>query len=54
MESEIKTEKVKAMEDWLMKKRLNEAQKIAKLRNIDDREEIHKEIRESTNFKSYK
>jgi hypothetical protein len=31
---------MKTMEDWLMQKRLNEANKYAKLRELEEKEEI--------------
>ena len=34
--------KCKAMDDWLLQKKINEAEKIAHLRELDRREEIEK------------
>ncbi|CDW89305.1 UNKNOWN [Stylonychia lemnae] len=46
--------KVKYMEDWLMQKKLSEAQKIAQLMDLQERESIQKQMRDKSNYKSYK
>ena len=33
---------MKRMEDWLLQKKLDEAKKISKLRELEDREEIER------------
>ena len=48
------SERVKAMDEWLMKKKLEEAEKSAHLREIDRREEIEKKLREEHHTDSYK
>jgi hypothetical protein len=46
--------RVKAMDDWLMKKKLEEAEKSAHLRELDRREEVEKKLREEHHTDSYK
>jgi hypothetical protein len=33
------------MEDWLMQKKMDEASKIAQLRHLDHKDEIHKQMK---------
>ena len=35
-------DRIKAMDDWLMKKKLDEAEKIAHMRELDKREELER------------
>jgi hypothetical protein len=42
------------MEDWLMQKRLTEAQKLAQLADLEEKESLQKELRERENCKSYR
>lgn len=35
-------DRIKAMDDWLMKKKLDEAEKIAHMRELDRREELER------------
>ena len=44
----------KAMDDWLMQKKIDEAEKIAHLRELDRREEVEKQMREERQTNSYK
>lgn len=39
-EREKYEDRIKAMDDWLMKKKLEEAEKIAHMRELDKREEL--------------
>ena len=45
--------RVKAMDDWLMSKKLEEAQRAAHLREMDHRAEAEKQLREEQNTSSY-
>jgi len=47
-------QRVKAMDDWLMRKKLDEAEKSAHLRELDRREEIERKLREEHHTDSYK
>lgn len=42
------------MDDWLMQKKLMEAKKIAQLRELEEKEEIQRQMREEINYKSYR
>lgn len=42
------------MEDWLMNKKLEEAERIAQLRDIDNNEEIYSCIRDQAHTTSFK
>lgn len=42
------------MDDWLMAKKLDEAEKIAHLRELDRREEMERQLRDETNTNSYR
>ena len=44
----------KAMDDWLMQRKIDEAEKIAHLRDLDRREEVEKQMREEKSTSSYK
>ena len=46
--------RMKNMEDWLMQKRMNEASKYAKLRELEEKEEISRQMREEYNYSTYK
>lgn len=46
--------RVKAMDEWLMKKKLEEAEKSAHLRELDRREEADRQMREELHTDSYK
>ena len=46
--------RVKAMDEWLMKKKLEEAEKSAHLRELDRKEEVDKQLREELHTSSYK
>ena len=41
-EREKYEDRIKAMDDWLMKKKLDEAEKIAHMRELDRREELER------------
>ena len=41
-EREKNEDRIKAMDDWLMKKKLDEAEKIAHMRELDKREELER------------
>jgi hypothetical protein len=45
---------MKVMEDWLMQKRLNEANKYAKFKELEEKEDISRQMREEINYSSYK
>ena len=53
-ENEKYQERVKAMDDWLMRKKLEEAEKSAHLRELDRRDEIERKLREEHHTDSYK
>ena len=42
------------MDDWLMQKKIDEAERIAHMREIDRREEAEKQMREERQTNSYK
>ena len=42
------------MEDWLMSKKLEEAERVAHLRNNDDKDEIFACVREQQHVNSFK
>ena len=42
------------MDEWLMKKKLEEAEKSAHLRELDRKEEVDKQLREELHTSSYK
>lgn len=42
------------MDDWLMQKKMQEAKKIAQLRELEEKEEIQKQMREEINYKNYR
>lgn len=42
------------MDEWLMQKKLEEAERSAHLRELDRREEMEKEMREENHIDSYK
>ena len=42
------------MDDWLMAKKLDEAEKIAHLRELDRREEMDRQLRDEQNTHSYR
>lgn len=44
----------KAMDDWLMRKKIEEAEKIAHMRELDRREEVEKQMRDERQTNSYK
>ena len=44
----------KAMDEWLMKKKIEEAEKIAHMRELDRREEVEKQMRDERQTNSYK
>ena len=44
----------KAMDDWLMQKKIDEAEKIAHMRERDRREEMEKQMRDERQTSSYK
>ena len=46
--------RAKTMDDWLMQKKLSEAQKIAQLRELEEKEQIERQMREEHNYKSYR
>ena len=47
-------QRVKAMDEWLMRKKLEEAEKSAHLRELDKREEVERQLREELHTDSYK
>lgn len=53
-EREKYEKRTKAMDDWLMQRKINEAEKIAHLRDLDRREEDQKQMQEEREFGSYK
>lgn len=42
------------MDDWLMQKKIDEAEKIAHMREMDRREEMEKQMRDERQTGSYK
>ena len=46
--------RTKAMNDWLMQKKIDEAEKIAHMRELDRREEMQKQLIEERHTNSYK
>ena len=44
----------KAMDEWLMQKKIEEAEKVANLREMDRREEAEKQMRDEKQTSSYK
>lgn len=46
--------RTKAMDDWLMQKKIEEAEKVANMREMDRREEMEKQMREENQTNSYK
>jgi hypothetical protein len=54
MESENLENRAKTMDEWLMQKKLTEAKKIAQLRELEEKEEIERQLREENNYKSYR
>ena len=44
----------KAMDNWLMQKKIEEAHKVANLRELERREEIEKQLRDEKQTNSYK
>lgn len=46
--------RVKAMDEWLMRKKIEEAEKSAHLRELDRREEAERQMREELHADSYK
>ena len=42
------------MDDWLMRKKIEEAEKIAHMRELDRREEVEKQMRDERQTNSYK
>jgi hypothetical protein len=45
---------MKNMDEWLKQKRVNEAERYAKYRDLEEKEEISRQIREEVNYTSYK
>jgi len=43
----------KVMDDWLMQKKIEEAEKIAHMREVDRREEVEKQMRDEDKTNSY-
>ena len=43
-EREKYEQRTKAMDDWLMQKKIDEAEKVAHLRELDRREEMEKQL----------
>ncbi len=46
--------RMKNMDEWLKQKRLNEAERYAKYRDLEEKEEISRQIRDEVNYTSYK
>ena len=46
--------RIKAMDDWLMGKKLEEAERVAHMRELDRREELEKQMRDERNTNSYR
>lgn len=46
--------RIKAMDDWLMNKKLEEAERVAHIRELDRREELEKQMRDERNTNSYR
>ena len=42
------------MDDWLMQKKIDEAERVAHMRDLDRREELEKHMREERKTNSYK
>ena len=42
------------MDDWLMNKKLEEAEKVAHMRELDRREEMERHLRDEQNTTSYR
>lgn len=53
-EREKYDKRCKAMDDWLMRKKIDEAEKIAHMRELDRREEVEKQLRDERQTSSYK
>ena len=53
-EREKYEDRIKAMDDWLMHKKLEEAEKIAHMRELDRREEMERQLRDEHNTTSYR
>ena len=53
-EREKYEDRIKAMDDWLMHKKLEEAEKIAHMRELDRREEMERQLRDEHNTSSYR
>ena len=53
-EREKYEQRCKAMDDWLMQKKIDEAEKIAHLRELDRREEVEKQMVNERRTNSYK
>lgn len=47
-------QRCKAMDDWLMQKKIEEAEKVAHMRELDRREEMEKQMRDERQTNSYK
>lgn len=45
--------RVSAMDQWLMKKKLEEAKRVASLRDVQAREENERELRKESKIKSF-
>lgn len=44
----------KYMEEWLLQKKMDEAHKLAQLRNRQEEEDIQQQMRQETNYRSYR
>ena len=53
-ERERYDQRCKAMDDWLMQKKVDEAEKVAHLREMDRREELEKQMVNERKTNSYK
>jgi hypothetical protein len=54
IEQALKEAKVKAMEEWLVNKKMSEAQKIAHLRDLEEKEAIKEELKKEKHFRTFK
>lgn len=54
LEREKFEKRTKAMDDWLMNKKIEEAEKVASMREMDRREDMEKHLREERQTSSYK
>ena len=53
-EREKYEQRCKAMDDWLMQKKIDEAEKIAHMRELDRREDVEKQMVNERRTSSYK